>query len=274
MSSRYPRSGRLQVGLALSALVYLASLWLFPQWDPIYGLLLLVGLAAVSGLHTFISSLRDSGPELRAGQPVASLPVYPNSEPPKKTDILPEPRTAIAEPEDEQRRHLREQVAGLRTARRAGDGSAEAACLLELSNAYRHSGEPRRASFYYQQCLRVARQFGDQRSEATALGNLGLTHADLGQLEQAVDYYEQQLLLVRAIGDRPAEARASWNSGLAYQELGNLETAAAAMQVCVDFERAAGHPDAEPDAALVEELRARLVTGRQTRSESPQLPGR
>ena len=46
--------------------------------------------------------------------------------------------------------------------------------------------------------------------------------------------------------------------GLAYEELGDLSAAIVAMQVCVDFERKIGHPNAELDAAEVETLRARL----------------
>ena len=35
------------------------------------------------------------------------------------------------------------------------------------------------------------------------------------------------------------------------------------MQVCVDFERELGHPDAEKDAARVEAIRARLADSSQ-----------
>jgi len=34
------------------------------------------------------------------------------------------------------------------------------------------------------------------------------------------------------------------------------------MQICVDFEREIGHPDAEKDAMAIEEIRKRLKQGR------------
>jgi tetratricopeptide (TPR) repeat protein len=198
-------------------LAYLASLWLFPQWNPIYGLLFVLGLAGISGLYTFRLSLRDSRRVSGIDQADASLSRGAGGEPAKRTNNLHQPPATIAGPEAEARRHLREQIATLRTARRAArraiDISAESACLLELGNAYRHGGQPRRASFFYEQCLCLSRQVGDHLSEATALGNLCLTYADLGQLEKAIDYYEQYLRIARVLGDRPAEARASLNLG-------------------------------------------------------------
>ena len=52
----------------------------------------------------------------------------------------------------------------------------------------------------------------------------------------------------REIGDRRGEGIASWNLGLAYEKQERYAEACALMQVTVDFERAIGHPDAEPDA--------------------------
>jgi len=66
------------------------------------------------------------------------------------------------------------------------------------------------------------------------------------------------LVITREIGDRAGEVRASWNLGLALEGEGDLAGAAAAMQVCVDYEREIGHPDAEKHAARLAELRARL----------------
>jgi hypothetical protein len=62
--------------------------------------------------------------------------------------------------------------------------------------------------------------------------------------------------------------------GLAYEELGDLRQAIVAMEVCINYERAIGHPDAETDASLVDELRARLASETPRQSKSPQSPGR
>ena len=58
--------------------------------------------------------------------------------------------------------------------------------------------------------------------------------------------------------ERRGEANASWNLGLALEKQGELARAVQSMQVCVDYEREFGHPDAEANAAHVQEIRARL----------------
>jgi hypothetical protein len=80
----------------------------------------------------------------------------------------------------------------------------------------------------------------------------------LGETHKAIEFYEQRLAIAREIGDRRGEALGSWNLGLAYEKTGKLSKAVEAMLICVDFEREIGHPDAEKDAAEVEELRQRL----------------
>ena len=102
---------------------------------------------------------------------------------------------------------------------------------------------------------------GDRRGEGQTLGNLGLAYASLGDARQAISFYEQHLVIAREIGDRRGEAIVSWNLGLALEQQGQLAQAAAAMQICVDYEREIGHPDAEQDAARLEEVRRRIVGG-------------
>jgi hypothetical protein len=80
----------------------------------------------------------------------------------------------------------------------------------------------------------------------------------LGKVHKAIGYYEQYLAIARETGDRRGEALGSWNLGLAYQKIGKLNEAVEAMQIWVDFEHEIRHPDAEKDAATVEELRQRL----------------
>ncbi|MCP4658875.1 MAG: hypothetical protein GY856_25975, partial [bacterium] len=63
------------------------------------------------------------------------------------------------------------------------------------------------------------------------------------------------LAIAREIGDRRGEAYGSWNLGEAYEKLGDLDRAAEVMQVCVDFEREIGHPDAKRHAERVAQLR-------------------
>jgi tetratricopeptide (TPR) repeat protein len=144
----------------------------------------------------------------------------------------------------------------LAIARETGDRRGEGNALGNLGNAYADLGETRRAIDLHAQDLAIRREIGDRRGEGNALGNLGTAYADLGETRQAIELYEQRLEIAREIGDRRGEANASWNLGAAYEKLGEIARAVNCMQACVDFEREVGLPDAEKDAAHVEELRA------------------
>jgi tetratricopeptide (TPR) repeat protein len=90
------------------------------------------------------------------------------------------------------------------------------------------------------------------------LGNLGSAYALLGDARKAIGYYKQHQAIAREIGDRRGEANASWNLGLAYEKAGDLRCATEMMQICVDYEREIGHPDAEKHAVRLDTNRARL----------------
>jgi tetratricopeptide (TPR) repeat protein len=103
--------------------------------------------------------------------------------------------------------------------------------------------------------------------------NLGNAYKNLGETRRAIEFHEQDLAIAREIGDRRGEGTASWNLGLALEKQGELARAIQLMQVCVDYERELGHPDAEADAARVEEIRARLAQLWQSWAEGgPQGP--
>ncbi len=146
----------------------------------------------------------------------------------------------------------------VQAARWLGDRKAEGGHLANLGSVCRHLGQPGRAIEYCEQYLRITREINDRPGEGVALEKLGLANAELGNTLRAAKYYEQSLGIARETSNRSDEARTSWNLGLAYEELGDLSAAIVAMQVCVDFERKIGHPNAELDAAEVETLRARL----------------
>lgn len=63
--------------------------------------------------------------------------------------------------------------------------------------------------------------------------------------------------ITQEIGDRSGEAIACWNLGIDYEKAGDLQRATDLMQVCVDFAREIGHPDAEKDADRLENVRAK-----------------
>jgi tetratricopeptide (TPR) repeat protein len=143
-------------------------------------------------------------------------------------------------------------------AREIGDQRSEGQILGSMGNAYATLGKARQAIGFYEQALTVFRDIGDRLGEGNSLGNLGIAYQDLGETRQAIDYYEQRLVIAREISDRRGEALGSWNLGLALEEQGQLAQAVAAMQVRVDFEREIGHPDAEKNAARVEQVRRQI----------------
>jgi len=103
-------------------------------------------------------------------------------------------------------------------------------------------------------------KINDQRERANILNELGTVYHLLGDARKAIEYYEQQLEITQEIGDRSGEAKACWNLGLEYEKADDFQRAADLMQVCVDFEREIGHPDAEKDADSIESIRAKLGT--------------
>jgi tetratricopeptide (TPR) repeat protein len=121
---------------------------------------------------------------------------------------------------------------------------------------------PRDKIKWLERAISASREIGDRRGEGADLGNLGLAYAALGDARKAIEFYEQRMVIAREIGDRRGEAFGSWNLGLEYEKAGELDKAIFAMQICVDFEREVAHPDAEKDAARIEEIRQKLQEGR------------
>jgi len=142
---------------------------------------------------------------------------------------------------------------GLAIAREIGDRRMEGNDLGGLGLAYAALGEVRRAIEYHEQALAISREIGDRRGEGNDLGNLGNAYKNLGEVRRAIGYYEQALVIAREIGDRRGEAFLCWNLGLLYED-SDPARAAELMQVCVEYEREIGHPDAEADAQRVQGL--------------------
>jgi tetratricopeptide (TPR) repeat protein len=121
------------------------------------------------------------------------------------------------------RQHPRESVcwleAGLAAARRLGDRRAEGVHLGRLGNAYRKSGEYRRAIEFQERSLQILRELGDRKSESEVLGNLGSTYGAMNECRRAIEFFEQQLRIAREIGDQRGEGNAIGSLGNAYQLL-------------------------------------------------------
>jgi tetratricopeptide (TPR) repeat protein len=109
----------------------------------------------------------------------------------------------------------------------------------------------------YEQALAIAREIGDRQGEGSVLGALGNAYSDLGQVEKANEQYEQALAIARELGHRQNEGIHAWNLGLLYEK-DDPEKAVALMAICVEYEEAIGHPDAQADAQQVADIAARI----------------
>jgi len=103
--------------------------------------------------------------------------------------------------------------AALMAARHLGDRRAEAAHLLELSEADERLGELHQMLDYAQQALSIARQIDNQRLVALGLNLCGLAFRMLGEFETSQTNYEQSITLYRTIGDRRGIADGLRNLG-------------------------------------------------------------
>jgi tetratricopeptide (TPR) repeat protein len=126
---------------------------------------------------------------------------------------------------DVRRERIPQLEAAVAAARRHEDRAAEAACLGNLGNAYRHIGEVRRAIEFYEQDLVTAGAIGKRQGEGNALGNLGDAYIELGQIRRAIDSYEQALAISRELGNRQSEGQALGSLGSAYFSLGETRRA-------------------------------------------------
>ncbi len=142
--------------------------------------------------------------------------------------------------------------------REIGDRRGIGHVLNNTGEAYRILGDVRQAIEYYEQALAIALEIGDRLGEGSSLGNLGTAYLNMGNAIRGISYFEKRLKIAREIGDLQGESIGSWNLGLAYEDIGEFDKAIIAYQVCVNFERSIGHPDAEVDAAKVNNLRLQI----------------
>ncbi|MCP4702052.1 MAG: tetratricopeptide repeat protein [Gammaproteobacteria bacterium] len=146
----------------------------------------------------------------------------------------------------------------LEIAREIGDRQGEGNHTGNLGNVYSLLGQVEKAIEFYEKALVISKEIGDRRGEGNRLGNLSLVYSTLGQTEKAIKHCERALVIAKEIGDRQGEAVYSWNLGKTYEDT-DPARAVELMSICVEFERELGHPDAEPDAKRVAEIKAKIT---------------
>ena len=82
----------------------------------------------------------------------------------------------------------------------------------------------------------------------------------LGDTGQALTFFNQALPLRRAVGDRAGEAVTRYNIGMIHRRAGRLADAVTELEVTVELDRQVQHPDLASDTAMLEQVRAELVS--------------
>src|SRR5579859_510905 len=252
MHRRFINPRRIQAGLALVALAYLAA-WAFaPAWVLRAGLVVVLALSLAGGVYTFLVSLHRNAAHLHdssiANPGAAPAEVAPAAEAaPEPARRPPEPVQACSADPLQLAQHGRDilaqaeqlllkggQEAGLRLYDAecqlitAGHALALAAAgqsaMTELVRDYPLAGANvlalrqrtcQRTAWLRAACA-AARQLGGRQATAIYLGQLASAYARGGRTHQALGYYALCARLAQCGGDCQAAAVALARTGLIY----------------------------------------------------------
>lgn len=121
---------------------------------------------------------------------------------------------------------------GLHSCRLLGDPARGARAALDLSAAYRRTGDRETARQHAGEALAAYLLLGDQRGQADALDELGLICRSSGSARDALAHHQEAADLYREAGDQRGMARAVMHTATAFgslgryaEETGNLGTA-------------------------------------------------
>jgi len=89
--------------------------------------------------------------------------------------------------------------------------------------------------------------------------NIGDLSAAGREFDRALHWFHQAAAIMKEVGDQRVFAIICWNLGLVYEKLGLYANAIESMEVSVTYQRMIGHPQAETQAAYVDELRRKLL---------------
>lgn len=116
--------------------------------------------------------------------------------------------------------------AGLKSARRLKDRTAEGRHLVNLGRSYYLlDGLRGRAEELYMQGLSIAREIGDRPGEGQALGSLGVLLRESGESRRALTVFEERLKIAQELNDKRGEANTFGNLGRTHWTLGDLSRA-------------------------------------------------
>lgn len=109
---------------------------------------------------------------------------------------------------------------GLHASRLLGDPARCARAALDLSAAYRWTGDHDKARGHADEALAAYLQLGDQQGHADALDQLGLICWNSGGVRDALAHHQEAADLYREAGDQRGMAKAVMHAAIAFGTLG------------------------------------------------------
>lgn len=110
--------------------------------------------------------------------------------------------------------------AALHAGRTLADPSRAARAALDLSAAYRRTGDGEKARRYAEEALAAYSSLGNQHGQATALDQLGLVCKTLGRVRDALAYHQEAADLYREANDSCGVGRAVMRAAVSLGMLG------------------------------------------------------
>ncbi|MBF0620326.1 MAG: tetratricopeptide repeat protein [Magnetococcales bacterium] len=184
--------------------------------------------------------------------------------------------------------------AAIAATQQSGNKAGESAAWFQLGNLVLKQGDSETALEHFQNALAIDLATGNRSGQATILPCLGNIHFNMGLLDKARENFEASLHLLRALDNRPSEAvilhqlatvdmhaqhyddalkkfRQSleikrsmrdfrgesatfFQLSLLAQEMGKSDEAFKLMALCQRLDEQIGHPDAEQERHLFQEM--------------------
>jgi diguanylate cyclase (GGDEF)-like protein/putative nucleotidyltransferase with HDIG domain len=116
-----------------------------------------------------------------------------------------------------------------------GDQPGELACLLDLSRAYRATGESSLAGACLNRSLSLSRELGRREAEADALNGLAAVSHGFGDKVSALEHLQAALVIRRETGDVPGEINCLNNLGILLTDKGDYTAALETLLECHDL---------------------------------------
>ena len=129
---------------------------------------------------------------------------------------------------------------GLHACRLLGDPGRRARASLDLSAAYRRTGDHDKARCYADEALAAYLHLGDQRGQAAATDELGLVCRNSGNVRAALAHHQEAADLYDAAGDQRGQATAIMHAATALGRLGRYAEEAGNLNQALSLFRQAG----------------------------------